>query len=454
MRLHAKLLLTFLITLLMTLHFFEILPLMKTIHFCVVLILIAVQSFVLLLLVYQVIIGSWGTILSLFSKNDPAFTNIKNRFAILVCAHNEEMVIEQIIQNLKSLNYPTSHYDIYVICDNCTDSTVSRVKENNVFAFERINCKKKGKGFALEWMFDQFWAMEEQGNSYDAFLVLDADNLVSSNFLQVADQKLQEGHEVIQGYLDSKNPSDTWITKSYAFSYWSTNRVYQLGRCCMGLSAQLGGTGMVFKKEIIREMGWGATSLTEDLEFTMRYALETNRVVCWAKDAKVYDEKPQKLMASVRQRIRWMSGHVSCMYKYSWTLLSATFNRRSFKYFDLLIYVVQPPRVIINGIGLVFIFASYLNIIPNFVAPYILGDSVWLFVLIPLYLQTIVGAILESKAKHALWAIYVYAFGFTWIPATMIGWFRRKNSTWVHTKHHRIATKDEIKELTKTNVES
>jgi hypothetical protein len=49
---------------------------------------------------------------------------------------------------------------------------------------------------------------------------------------------------VAQGYLDSKNPHDSWVTRSYAFSYWATSRIYQLARERLGLSAQLGGTGL------------------------------------------------------------------------------------------------------------------------------------------------------------------------------------------------------------------
>ena len=55
-------------------------------------------------------------------------------------------------------------------------------------------------------------------------------------------------------------------------------------------------------------MGWGATCLTEDMEFTAKLAL-TGRKVGWAHKAVVYDEKPLTFMQSWRQRIRWMQGH-------------------------------------------------------------------------------------------------------------------------------------------------
>jgi len=49
----------------------------------------------------------------------------------------------------------------------------------------------------------------------------------------------------------------------------------------------------------------GATCLTEDLEFTMKLALN-NYKVAWAHNAVVYDEKPITLKQSWNQRKRWM----------------------------------------------------------------------------------------------------------------------------------------------------
>ncbi len=46
-----------------------------------------------------------------------------SRFAILVPAHNEETVIERLLQSLRDLDYPADLLDIYVIADNCEDDT-------------------------------------------------------------------------------------------------------------------------------------------------------------------------------------------------------------------------------------------------------------------------------------------------------------------------------------------
>ncbi|MDT2292588.1 hypothetical protein P7H15_06225 [Paenibacillus larvae] len=70
-----------------------------------------------------------------------------------------------------------------------------------------------------------YGAYEARGTTYDAVLVLDADNLVTPNTLKVLNQRIVSGAEVLQLYLDSKNPKDSWISKSYAYAYWATNRI-------------------------------------------------------------------------------------------------------------------------------------------------------------------------------------------------------------------------------------
>ena len=47
----------------------------------------------------------------------------RNRYAVLIAARNEEKVIGQLIESIHNQNYPQELIDIYVMADNCTDST-------------------------------------------------------------------------------------------------------------------------------------------------------------------------------------------------------------------------------------------------------------------------------------------------------------------------------------------
>ena len=370
-------------------------------------------------------------------------------FAVICAAHNEEAVIGELVDSLNQLHYPKALYDVYVICDHCSDRTAEIVREKGAIALERFNEKERGKGYALEWMFQHLWELEKKGKKYDAVAMFDADNLVSRNFLQIMNAKLLEGHEVIQGYLDTKNPNDTWITKSYAFAYWATNRVYQLSRENLGLSAQLGGTGVVVTTEILKKIGWGATSLTEDLEFTQRYILETGRRVVWAHEAKLYDEKPLDFKASWKQRIRWMQGHADCMVRYAPKMFKQWLKTGKLLYFDSLSYLLQPSKVILNLLLLVFSLLSLINVLathPNPLTELFRPASLVLFVSLFIIFNglTIIGVLLEKPWRTVLWTPIVYLFSLSWLPITLIGFLKRKERKWDHTRHTRAIRVEDI----------
>ena len=44
-----------------------------------------------------------------------------NKYAVIIAARNEELVIGQLIQSIKNQKYPNKLIDIFVVADNCTD---------------------------------------------------------------------------------------------------------------------------------------------------------------------------------------------------------------------------------------------------------------------------------------------------------------------------------------------
>lgn len=74
----------------------------------------------------------------------------KNSFAIVVCAHNEETVVGELVKNLRGLNYPDELYDIFVVADNCTDKTAEVAEAAGANVHVRVNRDEVGKGYAMD----------------------------------------------------------------------------------------------------------------------------------------------------------------------------------------------------------------------------------------------------------------------------------------------------------------
>ena len=295
---------------------------------------------------------------------------------------------------------------------------------------------------------------------YDAIVIFDADNLASKNFLNEMNKKLCEGYKVVQGYLDSKNPNDTWITGSYSITFWTNNRMGQLARNNLGLSSQLGGTGFAIDTEVLKTLGWGATCLTEDLEFTCKLVLSGHKVG-WAHDAVVYDEKPLTLSASWSQRRRWMQGYADVASRYFFKLIKKAIKERNFIPFDCAYYTIQPACFVVMGIYMVFgivqllvtlfseiirgnYFMNYFHTEIN--ATVILVSLYGLFAL--LYIPFLL--LIDKKISFRILCYYALSpiYAITWLPISVQGILNKDNKEWSHTAHTRSM---DITDLEKVN---
>ncbi len=390
--------------------------------------------------VYQFAFSLFG----LRKKKKKAQFKPEKSFAVLVAAHNEEEVVGALMENLKQLNYPSELYDVFVICDNCTDGTARIVREHGMNACVRTNANQRGKGYAIEWMLKELWAMQRQ---YDAVVMFDADNLADTEFLMEMNNDLCSGARVIQGYIDTKNPEDSWITAAYGVSYWYINRLWQLSRHNLNMANFLGGTGMCFETTLLKEMGWGATSLVEDLEFTMRSASH-GVYPKFNYDAKVFDEKPLTFKASSRQRLRWMQGHFTVARRYFFPLLWQSIKERSLTKFDLALYGANVYIVLLT-----FLMTAVMWVdITFFKGPNIANIygslPIWLsFLAIGANLVTFGLSMALEKVKFK--KVYAYLVFFpiyllSWYPITFYAFFTQNNKQWSHTKHTRVVRLEEV----------
>ena len=290
-------------------------------------------------------------------KEKPIIMDKQHKFMAIIPAHNEEFVIKNLVESLKNQNYPKELLDIYVIADNCTDNTAKIAREAGAIVYERNDPNKKTKGYAMQW----FLAQKIKENAdYDAFFVFDADNIVMPDFTVNMNKKLCQGEEIVQGYRDIKNPSDTWVSAGYALFYWTMHRFYHLARYNLGLSPLLNGTGFMVKFDVIKETGWNTKTLTEDIEFSLMNILE-GRKLGWATDAVVYDEQPLGFKQSWTQRERWTVGHIQCIKYYIKDLARSVVKKRKATNLDGFLYLMGMPILVITLALLVINVLIYLG---------------------------------------------------------------------------------------------
>ncbi|MDO4492312.1 MAG: glycosyltransferase family 2 protein [Clostridia bacterium] len=277
--------------------------------------------------IFNILNGVFCTVLSLYhvwvclgaflkKRRSVPDTSEHCRIAALIPARNERNVIGALVASLKAQNYPEELFDIIVIPNNCTDDTAEAASAAGARV---LTCEEAvhSKGDVLRQTFGKLIAEDR----FDAFCIFDADNIVDPNFFTAVNKAYQAGFDCAQGFRESKNPHDSWVSGSMTVFYRFMSRIFNESRWRRGLSAHLNGTGFMVSARLIREIGWNTTSLTEDLEFTGLCGLN-GRKIAWMEDAVVYDEQPVRFSDSCTQRRRWTAGSLQCTRRLSAKLLT------------------------------------------------------------------------------------------------------------------------------------
>ena len=393
---------------------------------------------------YQIIV-SFCSLIKL--KDKKLIVEKNHKFMAIVPAHNEEAVIKNLVDSLVAQEYPKELYDIYVIADNCTDRTAEIAKAAGAIVLKRFDEAHKTKGHALNWFLKQ---KIEENADYDAFCVFDADNIVDKNFLKNMNKKLCQGEEVVQGYRDIKNPTDSWISAGYAIFYWMMHRFYHLARYNLGLSPLLNGTGFMVKFDIIKPDGWQTVTLTEDIEFSL-INIAQGRKLGWAVDAIVYDEQPTTFKQSWSQRSRWTVGHLQCMKNYTKSLAKGVKEYKTLMNFDGLLYMFGIPMMLLTflllGVNTLLYLGAEMtmaDLIGNF-ARYLIATFI-----LPVITGTAIMALEKKNIKPMIGGILCYPlFLGSWILIN-IKCLIKPDTKWEKIEHVRDINIKEV--TTSTNV--
>jgi 1,2-diacylglycerol 3-beta-glucosyltransferase len=271
-------------------------------------------------------------------------TGPSTRFLILVPAHNEEALLPATLDSIFGVEYPRELYSVHVVADNCNDRTAEIARTRGAHAHERRDLQARGKGHALSWLLERVWA---SGEPHDALVILDADSVVTPNFLSAMAERLERGERVIQAYYAVRDPQRSW---GAGLRYAALTAVHYLrpsARMVLGGSTGLKGNGMVFAADIPRMFRW-TNDLAEDVEYHMQLILAGERVT-FAPEAVLYAEMPSTLRGAQTQNVRWERGRLEQVRRYVPQLMRIAFERRSFLLFDAAVEQLIPPFSVIIG---------------------------------------------------------------------------------------------------------
>ena len=372
----------------------------------------------------------------------PAKGKKNHRFALVISARNEQSVLPMLLDSLNQQHYPRECYDIFVVADNCTDHTAHVAWDHGAIVYERFNREQVGKGYALQWFFRSFLVREE--GKYDAVAIFDADNLVDPGYLSAMNDQLGVGEVAAMGYRDSKNPYDNWVSGGSSMIWWTLSRFYHLPRQRMGLSALAGGTGYMFRIDLLAD-GWNTQTICEDIEFSMQLMAKGHRIA-YAPQARFYDEQPTQLTASIHQRYRWAVGSMQCVKVCMPDLLRAACGPNRSLAADAILYLGLTPLV---GFQLLVSLTSFaLNFfLPISMWPAAFGPSIAMWAVGWLLCVGQGGLLLwlEGKSIRRLWkALLLYPIYLSFSAVINLVTFFYRNPVWRPIAHQKAVALRQI----------
>lgn len=284
--------------------------------------------------IFRVIYG----IIGLFKVKRYNKAAIYNKIGIVISARNESAVIGKLLDSINRQTYPKDKFQTFVVADNCTDDglTASIARSKGAVCYERFDDKHCTKGYALEFLFEKI--KNDFGiHSHDAYLILDADNLLDSAYLEKMNEAFSSGEKIVTSYRMSKNFFSSWISFSYGIHWLSTVLLEHRARSVLSVATRVQGTGYMFASELVED-GWHYTCLTEDREFAADAVLKGYNIG-YCDEAIFYDEQPDSLKIALRQRLRWSKGHLRVCRAKTLVLLKKSlrkpFTKESFVAFDM-----------------------------------------------------------------------------------------------------------------------
>ncbi|MCK9219690.1 MAG: glycosyltransferase [Bacteroidales bacterium] len=384
------------------------------------------QIFEVILFIYFTVAALYVFIFSIsglfYYPQKKKIDNKKRKFAVLIPGYKEDDVIIDVARNALNQDYQSTHFEIIVIADSFQQQTLQKLKELPIQVIE-VSFEKSSKARALNK------TMSILPDNYDAVIILDADNILATNFITLMNDALSTGFVAVQGHRKSKNCNTPFAILD-SVSEEINNHIFRKGHRVLGLSSALIGSGMAFDYKLFKEYMSTIDSFGEDKELEIKL-LKHNNTIEYCENACVYDEKVQKTNVFLVQRTRWLANQLIYAKDYFFSSLKELIIHGNIDYFDKVFQQFLPPRIFLVG------FLFIISFISLFVNP-IIVSLVWIGLTVISTISLLISIPLNYFNSQTLKAVLYLPQGFVFMLGSLFRIFKAKQNFGhtIHTVQH------------------
>ena len=334
--------------------------------------------------------------------------NLLGTYTILLPIYREELMLDQLIQAIKNLKYPKNLLQVLFLLEKDDNKTLQILLTKKIPNHFSILIVKEGgpKTKANACNFGLKYATGE-------FLVIyDAEDVPEKDQLLKAVKKFNTSTDIYLSCLQAKltfyNHSNNILSKLCTLEYLIHFNFVLPIFSNKEIPIPLGGTSNHFKVHALREVGgWDQYNVTEDADLTYRLYRKGYKIKML--DSYTYEETVIDIKSWLRQRSRWIKGHIITFLVQTQTAFpnlkdtKKSKNTFSLYYFMGMVFILSFLHIfLVTLLPLSFVYdLSYTNI---------LLSKICLFLYLYVYIKIPITLIYKEKTLPLLKVCLIYPF--------------------------------------------
>lgn len=318
--------------------------------------------FVVFVILYLPRIWCW---FGSFKKQKRLYNSKKNKLALIIPARNEGKAVLSLFESIENQSYDRSNFDVFVVVKEYDDPVIEYAKAIGAEVFVDVN--QTCKGDCLDSTIKIL--LKEKPGVYDGFLIVDADCVLDSKFMEEMNNAMESGADVInakklvKNYLPGNQQNCNWVTACNGLIWTFMDDMGNRWKSDHGFTTMTVTTGILFSRKLVEK--WGGwiyrSTLTEDMELERDCALQGYKTFYYSH-AKIYMEESPSLEMTNRRRTRWMTGvtHSDLLYGPKLLKKEKSFRTIANNYYVLCLWVVYGFVASMIVIGSVNLIAGFI----------------------------------------------------------------------------------------------
>ena len=221
------------------------------------------------------------------------------KLALLIAAHNEELVLRRTIQSAIEAGMKREH--IYVVDDNSIDTTL-KIAKSLIPAQNVLRVRRSGKGLALTKASKKF----NLCTRYSWIHIADADGGFSPDYFRVFRRELRVKYSAATGYIRSL-PGKR-VSEYRVMEYTVGMEIHRRLQVLLNVVPVIPGPSSCFRADIFERVNFANKSMVEDFDVTLQLHRQKLGNIQFIPEAIAYTQDPRTTREYMKQITRWNRG--------------------------------------------------------------------------------------------------------------------------------------------------